>query len=146
MESRGLNIRSEIVLVGVGGLALGAVAGWLLCCWSPSSPAWLQGRLASHLSDRNEASQAYSLVSQAARGLRDQVSELERDNAVLALRLLDLAPRSLEPSMIVFGGIHIGPARTPDRKGWILGSQEQADATVKAAIDGGIRDFDTAPM
>jgi aryl-alcohol dehydrogenase-like predicted oxidoreductase len=57
-----------------------------------------------------------------------------------------LTPRNLYPTDVMFGGIHIGPQRTPDRTGWIIGTQDHANEVVHAAIRAGIHHFDTAPM
>lgn len=56
--------------------------------------------------------------------------------------LLRVAVRTLKPQELLLGGIWIGPSG--DNQGVDLG-QDNADATVAAAVAAGISEFDTAP-
>ena len=54
--------------------------------------------------------------------------------------------RALTPEQIMFGGIWIGPGSGDSGNGHAPDpGQENADAVVRAALDAGIREFDTAP-
>lgn len=59
-----------------------------------------------------------------------------------------VAGRRLRASDIIFGGIHIGPSDSNQSMGaWgRTATQEAATLVVRAALETGIRDFDTAPM